>query len=685
MANTVEQTTFKYSIDQNSINAVERAAAELEGALNSARGELAQYGSTSKQAMTRVEGAIDAGTRALREQAAAIDRVEQGYDDAAKAAKRASGAGGGIGGGATAGAIDRVGSIGSQIASGLGQGEVANLLGLVGDLSGGFDALGTTILPLTILTTGASAAINFYNQRIEENRKIVEKAANARLGVQDQYFQALLDGATSSDVEEMAAGLERTNEVLKKQKQELVYSIQQSLAAGADVTDFNARLAELGDQIGTNAALIDRYNYGLAVGTFAENDRIRAEEEAAEASAQWMDRRFQNELSFRQRVDGMDAAARGERIQDIEREIDLLKAMSLEEGITEAQRQQVVESELLLRQERQLLLEVNHTTADSEKAIAAARELTEARTDAYLDALKRVGEAQEALTELKSAFDEAAAASADKIAQIRNDLGAKETELGIKYAEDLAKIETDGGKERERIAKEFSRRRTDIEDQMKDAIAARDTVAYLQAQEQQQKIAQEEQDANDELEARLKEQRDTLKASYDKQLADARAAADKSIQQEQARWNAERQTRQNAINQAQADLFNALNSERLTRQTFYAQQAVEAQNAYVNLANMAFQAGQSLVAAFDAGVQLALFTHGTGGSGGATGGGVLPSPLGADYIPRTGGAAYTAMGATSGGSSLTVPITVHGTSKRQVVEMVDQRLDAALTQAGWAA
>lgn len=700
MAKQTVETVFKYAVDKNSIDGVERAAAELEAALNSARGELAQYGTTSRQAMSRVESAIEAGTRALREQEAAIDRVGQSYDEAAAAAKRASSAGGGM---SSVDKIDRIGSVGSQIASGLGQGELANVLGLVGDLAGGFDSLGLVMGGVGLAVAGATAIFNHFAAQAEEAAKRAEAAINAQFDVQQSYVDAITGGMTSTEAQAAVERLSAVNEVLQKQYEELaaVAPPQPDFTAYGVLGEFNnaqevfeqfkTRLQEIQTEIDKNNQLADRYVFGIEAGTFAINDRTQAEEDAAAASQRWMDARWQNEQSFREKIDSMDAEARGERIREIEREIDRLKEWSLEQGISDAQRQELVTSELLLRQERNFLLDVTRTTADAENELAAARNAQSERTDAYLDSITRVVEAEEASAKAKKELADAEAANAAKLKEIEDAFKATQADLETKHKEDLAKIEADGGKERERIAKDFAKRRADIEKQMDDAVAARDQVAYDRLKDQHEKTKDEEEDAQKELEVRLAEQRKTLKDSYDKQLADARAAADKSIAQEKARWDTERATRQNAVNQAQVDLMNALINRRWAEQTFYADQAVIQQNAYANLTSMAFTAGQSIVQAFDAGVQLALFQAGVAGGTGAgsigTPTGPQPSPFSADFVPRAGGGGFlpSLTGGAVGGLSIPIAINGAGMSRRAVLDAVEDQLNERLVQSGWAA
>lgn len=510
-------------------------------------------------------------------------------------------------------------------------------------------ALGTSTTGL-IGTLGAAgiavAAIAVASQialqRAEEARKFAERVAQEQLSAQDAYFQAIIGGMTSDEARAQIAEIERQNEILIIQRAELAYSIEQNRAAGNDITKLQERYDELASSISESEVLVGRYERGIRVGSFAANDAAanaelledaltnlgdtfgyvidKAEQLAAEQIRAQVDV-FKSQADQELRAQRMTAEQRANAIADIELEIANLQRLGAEREGNAAIQSYVAERTQQLSAQMQILSATTETAADAEAELSRARTVIQENYDALFDATSKVAEAEGKLIDARKAADKAAAESEAALEKIRSDLRDKEAEINAKADEALTKAVEKAEAQRTKIAADAAKERLKNEETFtkssKAAMAARDEAAYDQAveayEEEKKRINDSEKERLDELEASLEEQRNTILAAQRQQQQDAQDNARRLIDTERNRYAQQRIDLQNATNQARVDLINAENAQRMIKATYYAQEAAAANQQYANLIYAAYTAGESMVDAFEAGIQTALLMAGAGG------------------------------------------------------------------------
>lgn len=536
-------------------------------------------------------------------------------------------------------------------------------------------------------------------------QKITDDSARATrgfIGAQEEYYTAVVNLASDevrTRIEELDAQRQidqlRLDEAraFKAQAEAAIDNDnlfvnvlgEAAIALGANVggiQDLNTLITDLESSTGQAEIAITRLNDGLDQNAFAANDAAanaeeleRQQEAQAAAGQAFLDRRAQNELAFHAQIEGMDAAARAARIEDIDREIASLQAMSLNTSISAELRTELAASELLLYQERNLLTEVTSTLADEEARITAARELATDVNQSILDANKMLVAAYEKSGKAGQEYAAALVEHDDKMRAINETSDKAIADANAKAADALIKLDAREAEERQKIADSAAEARLRADKRFNDsyskAVRERDFTALqtaIEAHKDETEAAKEnEKKRLSDLDASLRKERDAIEASR-RQSEDAAARARaESIRQEETRWNTEKQNRQAAINQANVDLLNAQNAQAAARQVFQAQERTAQQAQFTALIQDAFAAGPMLVDAFKSGIQSALFTAGAS-SGGSYGGGGGP-----DFAtPMT-------FGGGGGAKPMTLNLMVNGVMTRtDVIDIADGRIERTI-------
>lgn len=132
--------------------------------------------------------------------------------------------------------VDRVGSVGSQILSGLGQGEAANAAGLLGDVAGAFTSLNPVMLAVTAASVAAAAVFGDMQKRIEAFNEVATAFAERAVA----NAELIASGATTDDVTEQRDRLRQVFDILSGQAGELggiAEEMRQFVVAGHVFTD----------------------------------------------------------------------------------------------------------------------------------------------------------------------------------------------------------------------------------------------------------------------------------------------------------------------------------------------------------------------------------------------------------------------------------------------------------------
>ncbi len=474
---------------------------------------------------------------------------------------------------------DRLGSIGSQIFSGLGQGQLANAAGLVGDIAGAAGALG----PLGVAAAALAPAIAVVTNEINKNTEKERERASALRTV----AEAIVNG-TRTEVEAKITALRVDNTVSEQQIRLIEERTGKSREyfeslAQTDITDFgligglanlSANLQGLGGdagvvadankQIEDNAFLIEALTAVLTGNATAANDTKAATEAATAAEYDLADARRQTFIDEARRagqdladrannrleVDRMTAEQRQARAAEIQRQIELLSADR--QSYLAQQTTAGGQAAYLLGQQiadlQDELIRVTDTTltyADVLAAEEARKKALSTQTENYLDAVTAEVKAQEKAFTARQEYAQAVAEGAAKERELVAQTELKREEIITDSRDRLTDIEDKGAKERVRILRDFNRTYTS-------AVGERDALAGKNAKLAASDRLTDQQEGYD-------EQLRTQTKALDKQLK----ALDRSYTDQYARLvqglNAELSTRQMAINRAVTDVANAEN------------------------------------------------------------------------------------------------------------------------------
>lgn len=360
----VASTILRYVVDERSVQRALAANKELEDLFgDTSRAELSAADAAAKlnaqfaelARAKAIEGIAQEAIRAAEETdgwATALERVAQNLSDIGASDSEIQGVADALAnaqeaaqGSASQPAIarssdpgraetvDRLGSVGSQILSGLGQGDLANATGLIGDLGGSIASLGVT----GGITAGALAAVSIamsaYNQQMEAQRTALQGALDA----QNRYYEAVGSFTSSQAAEEIQTEQSRL-EQLRQQRAETQGAIdsafaqaQQAFGDGVARTleaagqlptaQLRDQLKDLDAQIASSEGYTARLTQAQANGVFAANDLEDAERQLADARMQGV----QNDFDVLEQADRMTAAQRQQQIDANNRLMQLLE------------------------------------------------------------------------------------------------------------------------------------------------------------------------------------------------------------------------------------------------------------------------------------------------------------------------------------------------------------------------
>lgn len=628
-------TVLAYDLDQQSINRVLKATDRVEKAFTESLSGLGDYAPVTKMAMKSIEVgfsnldarlvdhqrtindvsdlyrdlarqedmlADSAWLDALRDEADAADDAAAAYERMGSAKDGAAGSvsssGGSSGGGLDT--LDRAAASGSQILSGLGQGEAANAVGLIGDAVSAVATFGPVAGAVTVAGGALALVMGEINRKFEEAKKEAENYA-ARL---DALAQLTASGATSEDyqrqideanavrqglvedtsrlqdyknqidsLDETIANLvvdltdpaidyDPDNPERRAQTQALLdqaRAAQQQLVGGiseafdGQITSYDA----LNENIRVNQDNIEKYTDDIATlsaemrsAGVAENDRAQLIREAqAEA-----DRQVQQQLAIEQEADAMTAEQRQARIQELIAEREALQRAISEQGISVEYHDQLQEQLEGVNARINWFGENLDTTADKLDRMVKAQEELNAINEQVSEATDDVFEANTKVTEAYKSVLDATNAYNEALFKHKETLNTIETERLAKREEVQSKADADLVKAQEQTAKKIADITKKANMALANAISNRDALAYILAKQAQEDQTQQEEDSYREREKELKD-------SLRQQLADQDKAARDAVQREQQRWEQERQVRVRANQQALVDVQNAENAQ----------------------------------------------------------------------------------------------------------------------------
>lgn len=511
----------------------------------------------AEQLNTRVSDAMETATK---QQNTAIRATADAYNDAAVAARKY----GGAVDDASKKQIEQSRQVVGDYSTTFGAaasvfgGGGGGALSSIGDILGlveyiplavqGLSSLNPVMIALAAAAGGVAIALGEYNRQLDVQKKALEGAFDA----QDRYIEALKN--FNSEQAQAALDTELENRrflvIEANNTQAAIWEAwDQSVAtfgeAGARALQalgqlptnaLQTRLDELNGQIATSEGYLIRLRGGLEAGAFATND-------AAEAEARLTAERTklaQITTSAAVRADQLTAEQRAKRIDEINREIELLQIFG---GASEETQAQIAN----LTAEADGLRMVFNSTADAAAELAARTAAINQQTENYFDAVETTVKAEEALfkarQDAQAVYDKYVVDSRkisqdaeERYQEILAESGDKRADIIEKTEKQIQKIQRDSGRE------------------LFNAVAERDALAaYLAAQKADDQL-QETQDAQAD---QVKE----LEKGQEKQLRSLQSSVSKQVAALDASYRVQQQIAASAQSRAMIDLMNAKNAE----------------------------------------------------------------------------------------------------------------------------
>lgn len=565
------KTILEYEINQSSVNRAVATAQRVEASQRDLSGVLGRYGAVARASITEANAAFDSSRRELEFVREAVERLNAEIDDVPASAQRAERALDRVGDSSAAGinrggtrrsaveTVDNFGSFSSQVAGALAGSEsgIANAAGLVGDLAGGIERLGSVALVGAGALGAVSLAMQAFNDDLETQRSRLEGATSGL----ERYFDATIELNSEQAEEQLKAGrreiaaLQQERSIIQAQLDSAFAQAQggignpianlASSAIGA-ITNFQLgsdlgaaigdlavravdasnllptaqlreRLNELDSELQDSAAFVALLQGGLENNAFAYNDNIQASEEFRAA--------LETEVTARMQAAAESAAA-------AQRWADAVKAAQDARRIAEAE-------------------------------FRAAQQ--QAATDSLKAAQQGIGSAADAIARTEQAL----ADSERRASQRQQDIGGQRDEA-------IARIEADAGQERIRRAEETAERLRQIErdygrDRLR-AIADRDAVAAVTADEARADQLDDQRSADARAEREAQRNRD-------RQLAQARESADRQLLLARSAATEDLMIRRRAVEEAQSEERAARAALLMTQRNYNAQFVQEAATA----------------------------------------------------------------------------------------------------------
>ncbi len=512
--------------------------------------------------------------------------------------------------------IDRLGSVGSQLFSGLGSGELANAAGLVGDIAGAAGSLGAVGIAgaaLTPVLAAVTAKIQENIQRETERLNILKQVAvTITTGTRNEVkarIEALQDdiNATQFYIRSVEQRTGRSAEYLAQ----LNDISGANLSAGASVL----QLYELyGNNLVAAAADIDNANTSIENNQFwiqaleqalkdnatAANDAAAAERELQAARDQIFDgvkaagQIWYDQAQLLASIDDMTLDQRRSRAAELARQIaslqgqyeDYLASQTTAGGYAAYLLGQQIDK---LRLEFELLSRSATTTADALANASARTKALSEQADRYFDALKREGDARDELLKAQQELTEADTKAAAEAAKAAAEAETRRTEIlaeGSEQREDLERKTQDALR---KIGRDYARSQFQ-------AVAERDAVAAKQAEIQRADALDDQKESDDEAQRRLDQAQQKQLRSLEKSLQDQGLRLAEAQQRE-------RDTKQRAYLQAQNDLINAENATRSIQTTAIQGRVIREGNAYQQISSLVDFYMTAIVNRFTAGLQ----------------------------------------------------------------------------------
>lgn len=592
-SNRTADVLLRYSVDTASVNRVRTSFVTLENGLDDLRAELTGVGTSAQRGVTALRQQFDRGEASIASMSSEVDELRRellALDDV-KVSPSVSVARQGNG----LETVDRLGTIGSQIAGGFGNSALGNVTGLVGDVAGSFATLG--------LAGGAAAlAVGGVSLALGELQRVSDAANEAtRLRLEGER------AGEAQAADPVAARVARINDIIA-----LIAAEEASIAERQAEIDQrrNAAAAQFG--VSANDVIV----FGLEPLQKSIDDSTAS---IAGLSAEFI--QLQEDLSPELLRDINNASAGVKLLKD---------AFTPFVGAVVEAAQGAADTAQRLTSTGQVVTSILGTVGDeisklAERAQAAADQLRTDKASAYLGAITQTVTAQEALTKAQAAYADAVDASQVRIADIgrklQEDLAEAETDRQRELADAVAKagddrvrVEEESAQERLRIQARFAR-------SFSEAVADRDALAAKRAEEQRDdelsQLTERGKEQTRAIDKALAQQQKLIETRYQQQVATLNAAAQAAVRTEQQGAQARLQALQQGIQAAQVALINAQQSEYLIRANYY-NQAVSQAQVWANLMRLYTSYGFAL----------------PGGSGGSIGGPVRPTPL------ATGGPAF---------------------------------------------
>jgi hypothetical protein len=480
-----------------------------------------------------------------------LDRYRRAVDSVREAEQRRSGSVGGR----TAGRLDQVdrfGRVGTQVLSGLGQGEAANAVGLVGDVADSFTKLNPVMLGVTAVTTGLALV---YGHLREETQRVTEATA-ARIQAEAEtarFLAAATTGQTRERIEALRNQIQVEEQLLEARRRE------EAEARG----NLNAI-----DSLG----LLLHTAYGEITAMTTATDQQNAAVTGLRTELDLLTTSFQNTDPVLAQLYGMIDAFEGirETSQYANQLLYDQKQAQLEEA--EARAQVIHETEQYvanLQYEAKVTAELNR-----QKGIS--------------DTTDQLFKLNEQLVELDNKDREAVEA----LAKSRQDAAEKLQQIDVDAEKERTKNINEAGKQRNKIIEDSEDHILDITRKagrtILNAIGNRDALAAFQAKQQAQDQIDDEREAQSK---RLKELQDNLR--------DQNQAVDERLQErrriEEQRGREEIAVRFAAAQRTLTDLNNAQNAQLALQQQYH-----------ILAGQAAFQGGENLVVQFKMGMDSGL-------------------------------------------------------------------------------
>lgn len=586
MAERQTRTVVGYAVDRASIQQVVVGNQAIRDSIEGVRDVLGDLNPATAASVNMLNTRFDAlgrniedDRRIVEDLRAELEHLDNTVVEPEIRVQRSGGGGGGRRNDSGLETTDRLGSVASQLLSGLGQGELANVAGVVGDIAGGVSSLGA----LGIAAAALAPAISLATSAVQKN----EERERNRAQVIEDAAQIIYD-ATTKEIDARIRGYQ--NEIAQRQLATQI--IEEETGRNADylanLNDFSLantsaaasipQVIDLVNGLGAQAAKVDENNQAIENAnyaielltryreseTVATNDSADAANAAAEAEQRLADERrnafvdearragqdLANRANDRLEIDRMTAEQRQTRAAEIQRQIELLSgdrnAYLAQQTTAGGQAAYLLGQQIAeLQDELIRLTDTTETYADKLAKEEAFRKALSAQTESYFDAVTVEVKAQGKAFEARQEYAQAVAEGATKERALATETVQKREEIITESRDRLTDIEDKGAKERARILRDFTR-------SYNTAVGERDALVGKNA-----KIAASDR-LNDQQES-YDEQLRTQTKALDKQLK----ALDKSYNDQYARLvqglNAELTTRQQAINRAVVDVANAEN------------------------------------------------------------------------------------------------------------------------------